>query len=115
MDHGFQLAFYIYMSFLATVLPPSIVWLVLRRLSDDLRNIAARDPLTQLLNRRGLNEALQHSFRSRKAEPAHLLIADVDHFKRINDSYGHQAGDAVLCQVAKVLQGTVRRETWWGA
>jgi hypothetical protein len=44
MDHGFQLAFYIYMSFLATVLPPSIVWLVLRRLSDDLRNIAARDP-----------------------------------------------------------------------
>lgn len=108
MDHSFQLAFYIYMSFLATVLPPSIVWLVLRRLSDDLRNIAARDPLTQLLNRRGLNEALQHCFRSRKAEPAHLLIADVDHFKRINDSYGHQAGDAVLCQVAKVLQGTVR-------
>ena len=109
MDQQFQLVFYIYMSFLATVLPPSIVWLVLRRLTDDLRNIAARDPMTQLLNRRGLTEAVQRYFLSRKAEPVHLLIADVDHFKRINDSYGHQAGDAVLCKVAEVLQSTVRR------
>ena len=109
MDQQFQLVFYIYMSFLATVLPPSIVWLVLRRLTDDLRNIAARDPMTQLLNRRGLTEAVQRYFLSRKAEPVHLLIADVDHFKRINDSYGHLAGDAVLCKVAEVLQSTVRR------
>ena len=109
MDQQFQLVFYIYMSFLATVLPPSIVWLVLRRLTDDLRNIAARDPMTQLLNRRGLTEAVQRYFLSRKAEPVHLLIADVDHFKRINDSYGHLAGDAVLCKVAEILQSTVRR------
>lgn len=46
MDRQFQLVFYIYMSFLATVLPPSIVWLVLRRLTDQLRHIAARDPMT---------------------------------------------------------------------
>lgn len=109
MDQQFQLIFYIYMSFLATVLPPSIVWLVLRRLTDDLRNIAARDPLTQLLNRRGLTEAVQRYFNSRKADPVHLLMVDVDHFKRINDGYGHQAGDGVLCQVAEVLQNTVRR------
>lgn len=51
MDRNFQLVFYIYMSFLATVLPPSIVWLVLRRLNDELRSVAARDPMTQLLNR----------------------------------------------------------------
>ncbi len=108
MDRNFQLVFYIYMSFLATVLPPSIIWLVLRRLTDDLRNIAARDPMTQLLNRRGLIEMLQLYFKSRKAVPAHLLMVDVDHFKRINDSYGHQIGDAVLCHVAEVLRTTVR-------
>jgi predicted signal transduction protein with EAL and GGDEF domain len=103
MDSNFQLVFYIYMSSLATVLPPSIIWLVLRRLTDDLRDMAARDPMTQLLNRRGLTEALQRYFTSRKAVPAHLLMVDVDHFKRINDTYGHQVGDAVLCQVAEVL------------
>lgn len=108
MDRNFQLVFYIYMSSLATVLPPSIIWLVLRRLTDDLRNTAARDPMTQLLNRRGLTEALQLYFHSRKAVPAHLLMVDVDHFKRINDTYGHQIGDTVLCHVAEVLRATMR-------
>ena len=108
LDQGFQMVFYAYMSSLATVLPPSIVWLVLRRLTDDLRNLAARDPLTGLLNRRGLTETLQLHFNARKAVPAHLLMLDVDHFKRINDTYGHQTGDAVLCEVSNVLRTTVR-------
>lgn len=108
MSGNFQLVFYVYMSFLATVLPPSIVWLVLRRLSDDLRNLAARDPLTKLLNRRGLTEALQRYFKSRTAVSAYVVMADVDHFKRINDRYGHQAGDEVLCHVAEVLRAHVR-------
>lgn len=109
MDRDFQLVFYIYMSSLATVLPPAIIWLVLRRLTDALRNLAARDPLTQLLNRRGLSEALQMYFNSRKAVPAYLLLVDIDHFKRINDTHGHQIGDAVLRHVAEVLRGAVRR------
>lgn len=109
MDSSFQLVFYIYMSSLATVLPPSIVWLVLRRLSDELRDMAARDPMTQLLNRRGLAEALQRYFSGRHAAPAYLLLLDVDHFKQINDRHGHQAGDTVLCQVAQRLRATVRR------
>lgn len=109
MSGSFQLVFYIYMSSLATVLPPSIIWLVLRRLTDELRNIAARDPMTQMFNRRGLTEALQLHFNSRKATPAYLLLADVDHFKRINDTHGHQTGDAVLCHVADVLRATARR------
>ena len=109
MDAQFQMVFYIYMSSLATVLPPSIVWLVLRRLTDELRNQAARDPMTQLLNRRGLTDALQQYFNSRKAMPAHLLMVDVDHFKHINDAHGHQVGDVVLCKVADILRTTVRR------
>lgn len=109
MDTRFQMVFYIYMSSLATVLPPSIVWLVLRRLTDALRDIAAHDPLTQLLNRRGLSDALRQHFNSRHARPAFVLLLDVDHFKRINDTHGHHVGDAVLQQVATVLRHTVRR------
>jgi diguanylate cyclase (GGDEF)-like protein len=108
MDRHFQLVFYLYMCFLATVLPPSIVWLVLRRLTDELRGIAARDPMTRLLNRRGLEQALQRHFQSRTTGLAHLLVIDVDHFKRINDAHGHQAGDAVLCRVADILQAAAR-------
>jgi diguanylate cyclase (GGDEF)-like protein len=109
MDSRFQMVFYIYMSSLATVLPPSIVWLVLRRLTDDLRSMAAHDPMTQLLNRRGLSDALRLHFNARHAAPACLLLMDVDHFKRVNDRHGHQVGDAVLCHVAEVLRATVRR------
>jgi len=109
MDSRFQMIFYIYMSTLATIVPPSIVWLVLRRLTDSLRNMAARDPMTDLLNRRGLSEALGLHFEARNAAPAYLLVLDVDHFKRINDSYGHQAGDEVICHVAEILRSTVHR------
>lgn len=109
MGNRFQMVFYIYMSFLAAVLPPSMVWLVLRRLTDELRATAARDPLTQLLNRRGLVDGLDAHFRSRTAGPARLLMVDIDHFKRINDTYGHNAGDTVLAHVADVVRGTLRQ------
>lgn len=108
MDSQFQMVFYVYMCSLATILPPLIVWLVLRRMSDALRATAARDPLTQLLNRRGLDAALNTHFR-RGASTAHLLLIDIDHFKRINDTHGHHVGDAVLCGVADALRGAVRK------
>ncbi len=109
MSSRFQKVFYLYMSFLATVLPPCAVWLVLRRLTDELRRLAAHDPLTRLLNRRGLMEALEAHLRSRTAGSAYLLIVDIDHFKRINDTHGHNAGDLVLTRVAEVLKATARQ------
>jgi len=109
MGNRFQMVFYIYMSFLATVLAPSIIWLVLRRLTDDLRAMAARDPLTRLLNRRGLTEGLEAHFHLRSAGPAYLCIVDIDHFKRINDTHGHKVGDTVLCHVADVVRDTARQ------
>lgn len=109
MNTPLQTVFYIYMSFLGTVLPPSIVWLVLRRLTDELRTMAARDPLTLLLNRRGLLEAVDHGFSSKNTQTAHVLILDIDHFKHINDSYGHKVGDLVLSHVANLLQHTIRQ------
>jgi diguanylate cyclase (GGDEF)-like protein len=109
MGSVFQTAFYIYMSFLGTVLPPAVVWLVLHRLTDDLHVMAVHDPLTGLLNRRGLAGALESRFRANPAAVAHLLIVDIDHFKRINDTYGHKVGDLVLCGVAQVIQHTARQ------
>jgi len=70
-----------------------------------LKNQADRDFLTNLLNRRGFetkgNEALQRDFANSR-QPA-VLIADIDDFKRVNDSFGHQVGDAVIAAVAKVM------------
>nr|WP_295943383.1 GGDEF domain-containing protein [uncultured Acidovorax sp.] len=109
MGSDFQTAFYIYMSFLGTILPPAVVWLVLHRLTDDLHDMAAHDPLTGLLNRRGLMGALESQFRANPAATAHLLIVDIDYFKRINDTYGHKVGDHVLCSVAQVLRQTARQ------
>lgn len=109
LSSGFQKLFYIYMSFLATVLPPCAVWLVLCRLTDELRALAAHDPLTRLLNRRGLMEALEQYFRSRTAAAAYLLIVDIDHFKGINDTHGHKVGDLILSRVAEVLKACARQ------
>lgn len=109
LGSNFQKVFYLYMSFLATVLPPSAVWLVLRRLTDRLHALAAHDPLTRLLNRRGLMDRLAQHFLARQATPAYLLIVDIDHFKRINDVYGHKIGDLVLRHIASVLRSTSRQ------
>lgn len=71
----------------------------------ELRRIAARDQLTGALTRRGFLEAASQERErfSRYGRPASLAIIDLDHFKAINDTYGHPAGDVVLRQVAAVL------------
>lgn len=63
------------------------------------------DPLTGLLNRRGLSEALD-ALAGPPGSPVSLLLCDLDHFKRVNDAHGHDAGDLALRRVAEVLQQT---------
>ncbi len=77
-----------------------------------LREQAIRDPLTGLYNRRYLDETLPREVaRARRAgAPIGVLLADLDHFKRINDTYGHAAGDAALQAVAVVLRSCIRAE-----
>ena len=69
----------------------------------------AYDPLTGLLNRRALDEYLQRlSYPS--TQPTHVLVlADLDHFKQINDQYGHSCGDLALQHVSQLLQSHIRR------
>jgi diguanylate cyclase (GGDEF)-like protein len=87
---------------------------VLRRRMDGLigrlSDAARRDPLTDLLNRRGFQEAFDLELeRSRRGgRPCALLLADLDHFKRVNDQLGHPAGDQRLQKMAKLL-GTGKR------
>jgi diguanylate cyclase (GGDEF)-like protein len=99
---GAQL-YYGFSILISIVIGPLMLWTVFLRLNEHLIEVATRDPLTQLLNRRGLDEALDRHFAARPPAPLVLLQVDVDHFKRINDLHGHEAGDAVLRAVAATL------------
>ena len=81
---------------------------LLRRLYES----STRDALTGAYNRSHFDERLQAeiAFASRHATEAALAIVDLDHFKRVNDTYGHQAGDQVLKQLVTIVQRSMRTE-----
>nr|CRH07325.1 Protein of unknown function. Probable diguanylate cyclase [Candidatus Magnetococcus massalia] len=78
---------------------------------DEAREESLTDPLTHIANRRALFESLSKEFsRSRRyKEPLSLLILDLDHFKKINDNFGHPVGDKVLIQVASHVKELLRK------
>src|SRR5262245_42829813 len=82
-----------------------------KRYEDRLADLADHDPLTGLLNRRSFGRRLEsHAARAGRygAEGA-LLMLDLDHFKYVNDTLGHQAGDDVIVRVAAVLESRLRQ------
>ncbi|MBI3405769.1 MAG: diguanylate cyclase [Acidobacteria bacterium] len=81
-------------------------------LREKLRDQSIRDPLTGLFNRRYLEESLEREIRraARKQSAMSVLMLDVDHFKRFNDTHGHDAGDQLLQSLAKLFQAHTRRE-----
>ena len=80
------------------------------KLQEALREQAIRDPLTGLFNRRYLDETLPRELHrcQRQGEPLAAAMLDVDHFKRFNDAYGHEAGDAVLRAMGDLLNHSLR-------
>jgi diguanylate cyclase (GGDEF)-like protein len=82
------------------------------RLKETLRTQSIRDPLTGLFNRRYLEVSLERELQrsARRSQTLAVLMLDIDHFKRFNDSHGHEAGDALLAQFAEVLQRAARSE-----
>jgi diguanylate cyclase (GGDEF)-like protein len=81
------------------------------RLQEKLRNQSIRDPLTDLFNRRYLEESLELecSRAERSKDPIAVVMLDVDHFKRFNDTFGHDAGDVVLKHIGEILKRSVRQ------
>lgn len=81
-----------------------------KQLEDNLRQLAATDPLTGAFNRRHLMEVIVTETRraQRHARPLSLIMFDIDHFKNINDSFGHEQGDAVLQRVATLVRERLR-------
>ncbi len=77
---------------------------------DGLCELSLRDPLTGLSNRRHFNHLLNREIEAvaRSGESVLLLMLDIDHFKKVNDTYGHHAGDLVLQAVSKCLETCVR-------
>ncbi|MBI5965984.1 MAG: diguanylate cyclase [Chloroflexi bacterium] len=82
----------------------------IEQLQSELREQALHDPLTGLYNRRYLNEALEREITRAKREDHCLsvIISDIDHFKKINDTYGHQVGDKFLTEIAAIMKNYAR-------
>lgn len=80
-------------------------------LQETLRNQSVRDGLTGLFNRRYLEEALEREIHraARSERPLAIVLADVDFFKKFNDTYGHEIGDLVLREVAQLLDSRLRK------
>ncbi len=82
------------------------------RLHETLRSQSIRDPLTGLFNRRFMEESLELEIRraARNQRPLGVIMVDLDHFKRFNDTFGHEAGDTLLKELASLLQTHIRGE-----
>lgn len=82
------------------------------QLQETLRTQSIRDPLTGLFNRRYMESSLEREIAraKRHRHPLSVLMCDLDHFKRFNDTHGHEAGDMLLAEFGKLLRGNVRSE-----
>ena len=87
----------------------------LREANDEIRTLAVTDALTGCLNRGYLNQHLPEELKRahRYGRPLAAVICDIDHFKAVNDTWGHPAGDAVLVEFGKVLNAAIRGDLDW--
>lgn len=97
------------------VAPPIAYWLAnliyeITRLRDEIERIAYVDALTGIANRRGFFEKANHFVAqlNDRDESVSVILIDIDHFKNINDTWGHRAGDAMLVVVADILTRSIR-------
>jgi diguanylate cyclase (GGDEF)-like protein len=88
-----------------------VVWIVSYKVQRALIEQASHDPLTKVLNRRALENIInvEHSRSLRSNVSMSVIMLDIDHFKRINDVFGHGRGDEVLVEVASILTNNTRK------
>lgn len=98
-------AFVFSQSIMSLLIASTLALAVVNDVIADLSQSVCADVLSGLLNRRGFEEALAANAASRG--PAALVLCDLDHFKEVNDTYGHQAGDAVIATFGRILREVV--------
>jgi len=97
-------------SLLVTLVVVLLIQLAFNRYQHNLEEMASTDKLTGLLNRHAFTILIDKLMAEQRRDPRpiSMLIADIDHFKQVNDRHGHLAGDAVLQAIAKKLQRALR-------
>jgi diguanylate cyclase (GGDEF)-like protein/PAS domain S-box-containing protein len=82
-----------------------------KQYEQQLRDLSIRDPLTTLLNRRGFIEFVSNKIEMLKRDnkPVALAMIDIDHFKRVNDSFGHDVGDKAICFISNMIKKSFRK------
>jgi diguanylate cyclase (GGDEF)-like protein len=96
---------------LAGVLAKQVAWALGNlKLKESLKNQSICDPLTGLFNRRYMEESLEREFSraNRSKTTVAIIMMDIDHFKRFNDTFGHQAGDTLLRSLGDLLKRNTR-------
>jgi diguanylate cyclase (GGDEF)-like protein len=101
-NSAYNLAVHVSTITVCMVFPFTVLGAIASAAIERHREDAERDPLTGLFNRRGLENAVAR--RSRTELSGAILVCDIDHFKRVNDSYGHAVGDKVISALAETLQ-----------
>lgn len=98
------------------LIPLLLTILTAERLRREVERQARRDALTHAYNRRGFNELADREWARarRRNEALSLLMLDIDHFKKINDQYGHAVGDQILTETSGRIQEVLRTEDVWG-
>ena len=106
---AFYAAFYGIVSVWSTI---GVIFIMSNKLHSEISEIAMLDPLTRVYNRRSLNDAVarEMSRAKRLGVSLSVIITDIDHFKHVNDSYGHQAGDAILVHLVTLYKKFLRTE-----
>jgi len=89
----------------------------LKKSYEEIKALSVKDPLTRVYNRGYLDEKLIHEVKRafRFERPLSLIMLDIDHFKIINDTFGHLTGDLVLVECARLMSASVRKEIDWVA
>jgi diguanylate cyclase (GGDEF)-like protein len=95
-------------SLVAVLLVFTLLWVLFEQLVGQLAELASLDALTRVFNRNGLQMALRRHFAARPPTPLTLLLVDLDHFKVVNDQFGHASGDALIRAVADTLAQACR-------
>jgi len=89
----------------------SVFWITSTMLEKELLDLSRIDPLTSVFNRRALDDlaGVEMTRSIRKGHQLSILMCDIDHFKRVNDDYGHQVGDTTLVDFSHILKSNVRK------